>query len=118
MRCGVLLQALYAKSVILNADLILGGSMNQKQFNRWAKIKEKGQLRYVVVQSLIISLAIFIGRLIGFFIMDDNVWPGSFFYDNMSNFIFIILFLPFIVLVFWYIQESSFKKELKVRERA
>jgi MFS family permease len=91
--------------------------MNQKQFNRWAKIKEKGQLRYVVVQSLIISLAIFIGRLIGFFIMDDNVWPGSFFYDNMSNFIFIILFSPFIVLVFWYIQESSFKKELKVRDR-
>jgi uncharacterized protein HemY len=87
--------------------------MNQKQFNRWSKVRKKGQFRYVAVHGGLMFVAIVVGQLIGHYIANDSLELNSFIHHNMSNLIFMFIFTPLVMLIIWSIQESSFKKELK-----
>ncbi|WP_236790161.1 hypothetical protein [Aliivibrio fischeri] len=41
-----------------------------KRFERWALTRKKGQLNYVLKQTLLIGGAVFFGYLVGFIVFD------------------------------------------------
>ncbi|KJG56982.1 hypothetical protein UA38_12565 [Photobacterium kishitanii] len=83
--------------------------MKPKQFERWSKIRAKGQLSYVITQSLILSCGMLIGLLIDFYVANNDIKLSLFFYNKMPIIIFTVVFTPFLVLLFWYIQEVKFE---------
>ncbi|WP_058119801.1 hypothetical protein [Photobacterium kishitanii] len=89
--------------------------MKTKQFERWSKIRAKGQLSYVITQSLILLFGMLIGHLIAFYVDNYDIKLSLFFYNKMPIIIFTVVFTPFFALILWYIQEAKFNKESRLR---
>ncbi|WP_028022199.1 hypothetical protein [Enterovibrio calviensis] len=88
-----------------------------KAFLRWAKIRRKGAFRYVVANTLMISLGVVLGRAIGFYYFNGNPWPSDVEWQLLVPLLVSVTVLSLVYLVVWHLRESSFEKEIYSRER-
>ncbi|PKF49001.1 hypothetical protein [Enterovibrio nigricans] len=80
---------------------------------RWARIRDKGQLRYVALTSLLLSLAQILGRFIGAYWSNAGVWQESHMEELVLHAIFVLLITPVLAVMFWYLEEAWYQKALK-----
>ncbi|MDT1012810.1 hypothetical protein RMN64_15450 [Plesiomonas shigelloides] len=89
--------------------------MNEKRFLRWSKIRSRGQLHYVLFMSLIISISVTAGRLISQLLNDKYDSLALMIDGEITSIIFSFIITPLIVIIFWYYEETQYKKELFAR---
>ncbi|MDD1779649.1 hypothetical protein LRP49_00445 [Enterovibrio sp. ZSDZ35] len=91
--------------------------MNDRLIKRWEKNRDKGQLRYVASTSLLLSLALILGRFIGAYFGNDGVWQESHMEEQVLHSLFVLLIMPAIATLFWYLEEAWYQKALKRRAK-
>ena len=87
-----------------------------KRFDRWTNTRKKGQLSYVVKQTLLIGGAVCFGHLIGFMAFDDVRSWREFRLDLYVQISALLVFGLIINYFVWIINEVSYEKELKRRD--
>ncbi|MDD9177077.1 hypothetical protein PVK63_19625 [Aliivibrio sp. S2TY2] len=86
-----------------------------KQFERWTITRKKGQLNYVLKQTLIIGGAVLFGGFIGFIVFDKiRTWEEYWldFYVQVSALLVFGLIINYFM---WIISETIYEKECKKR---